>query len=580
MAGKFYEVFMNEQDPSALSFVATAKTESLPPPAGQKPLRYWLKKLFACNPFYLGSAALLLYGCYRVLIDAPFLDLELSRLWFSYSSVSLYELLLVVTAIFLARRQLTYDSTLLFSVENLLVFVPFMLISQAAFIDLPMARAMSLAAAVLAVVRFRALKRCVLDLPGRLFGAVLILLILNMALPLLYRHFGNTKIGIHLDSGPAYVMNEATWLLILPLTLALANFLPWAGRPERRQRHWLPAGLFALWFAATVTHVYCLDYIYEFDLRPELFAPGLWVFTWTFLLYLPTGSAFWIRGLRTGAIILPLLSPLLAAQGIQHTYLILAALNIVAYAIVYTVGSNRDIHRHLLFAALLMFAAGLPLRWVNAVVPHINISDCVIGGIIAYIILLIVCSRNPRLGVLGGFLLGWTLTSVLSSRPDDLYWAFQGGFIFILLHSLRWEDAKHSGAKSVRHVMSVLWVAETFVWMSVGSGSAWMPCLPGVPVLVVYAIAQIRASQWQYPGIPAAAILVILSGPGIVAANHIFSLPAGLLAVIGSFLLFGLGTAAALTRSYWHKSEPALPSGPVKTEPIDPPAPPAPTVNQ
>ena len=36
------------------------------------------------------------------------------------------------------------------------------------------------------------------------------------------------------------------------------------------------------------------------------------------------------------------------------------------------------------------------------------------------------------------------------------------------------------------------------------------------------------------------------------------SAPAGLLAVLGSFLLFGLGTLAALTKHYW-ASAPGLP---------------------
>ena len=44
-------------------------------------------------------------------------------------------MLLVTTAIVLARRRIWYDSTLLVGLENLLVFVPFILISQAALID-------------------------------------------------------------------------------------------------------------------------------------------------------------------------------------------------------------------------------------------------------------------------------------------------------------------------------------------------------------------------------------------------------------------------------------------------------------
>src|SRR6266851_4494953 len=99
-----------------------------------KPLSYWLTRFLACNPFYLVSAALLLYGLYRVSDDPKFLSRETSQLAFNFTSLQFYEAILVATAIFLARRGIWYDSTLLIGLENLLVLVPFILISQAALI--------------------------------------------------------------------------------------------------------------------------------------------------------------------------------------------------------------------------------------------------------------------------------------------------------------------------------------------------------------------------------------------------------------------------------------------------------------
>ena len=75
---------------------------SVPPPSpSPPPFSWWLRKLFASNPFYPASAALLLFGCYRISLDAPLLSGESDRLLFNFSSVQTYEVLLVLVAMFL-----------------------------------------------------------------------------------------------------------------------------------------------------------------------------------------------------------------------------------------------------------------------------------------------------------------------------------------------------------------------------------------------------------------------------------------------------------------------------------------------
>ena len=90
--------------------------------------------LLAGNPFYPLSAALLLYGLYLVSVDPQMFGQELAQLAFNFSSLELYEVLVVVTALLLARRALWYDATVLVLLENLLLLVPFLLISQATFL--------------------------------------------------------------------------------------------------------------------------------------------------------------------------------------------------------------------------------------------------------------------------------------------------------------------------------------------------------------------------------------------------------------------------------------------------------------
>jgi hypothetical protein len=178
-------------------------------------------------------------------------------------------------------------------------------------------------------------------------------------------------------------------------------------------------------------------------------------------------------------------------------------------------------------------------------------------GTLTYLIFLIVRSRNPKLAVLGSILLAWAIAAAFPNHANAIFWAAQGGFVFLLLHSLLWDDPAHTGAKAVRMLGALVWVMQSLVWMDVGQGRLWMPCFTGTVVLTVYVCAQIRSRKWDLPVIPGAAILVMVSGPGASAVEGVRTMPPGLLAVIGSFLLFAVGTVAALTRSHWHKPEPS-----------------------
>src|SRR5687767_1604534 len=92
---------------------------------------FWIKRLLVCNPFFLCSAALLLFAVNRLSSDDKLFVSELQNLLFNFSALQFYEVLVVATAIVLARRKIWYDSALLVALEQGLVLVPFMLISQA-----------------------------------------------------------------------------------------------------------------------------------------------------------------------------------------------------------------------------------------------------------------------------------------------------------------------------------------------------------------------------------------------------------------------------------------------------------------
>ena len=538
-----------------------------PPPPQPRPLSYWLRKLFVCNPFYLVSAALLLFGCYHVSIDAPLFDQETARLTFNFTSVQFYEILVVLTAIFLARRSIWYDSTLLVGLENLLVFVPFIFISQAALIDSNMALELCLVGAAVAVVRFGGLKRhfTQLNLPARSLSIGFIFLALNVALPLLYRHFGETKIGIYIESGPAYVMNECTWLLILPAVLALVNCLPRARAagdllPQHRG---LPLGLYALWLSVTCGHLYALAYIYQFEFCSELFAPVACVLLWSIFRLVPV-KFLWEKYVLT---LLPLGVPLLATSpGGRNTFLLLAALNLAGYVIIALRDRNNRLARHLVIAAGLLLVAGLPTAWLPAVTsatahvpalaPGLAQTECVAVGLVAYLIIWTLLTRSPKLALFGSIIFGGTLMSVFYRHPGAGHWAMQGGFVCLLLHSLRWQDREHPGASLLRLLAGCCWVVQSFAWMNSETGRFWMPFLPAAVVLGTCFACPLHRFEWKKSTVPVAALLAMLSGPVSAAIAGVRTAPVGLLAVCGSFLLFGFGTLAALTRHHWHNSEP------------------------
>src|SRR2546423_1706071 len=147
---------------------AVPESENTPPPLSpsgslEKPITidwgYWARRLLVCNPFFLCSAALLLFGVNRLSIDPSFLKEDESNLFFNYSALQLYGFLVVGTAIILARRKIWYDSALLVVMENGLALVPFMLISQAALLNNKLGVMLALGAVALTAMRAIAIRR-------------------------------------------------------------------------------------------------------------------------------------------------------------------------------------------------------------------------------------------------------------------------------------------------------------------------------------------------------------------------------------------------------------------------------------
>src|SRR6266851_4670402 len=81
----------------------TSPRPSSAPPNGREIMYHWTRRLLACNPAYLISAALLLYGLYRISLGPLFLTKEIAQLSFNFGSLECYEAALVVIAVLLWR---------------------------------------------------------------------------------------------------------------------------------------------------------------------------------------------------------------------------------------------------------------------------------------------------------------------------------------------------------------------------------------------------------------------------------------------------------------------------------------------
>jgi hypothetical protein len=551
-------------DPEAIpEIIAPMTSEEIPPtapPAPPKPIPWgqYMRYLCATNPFYLMSAALLLYGIHRVSADTDAFKAETTQLAFNFGSLQFYEILLIGTAIALARRLIWYDSTLLVGLENALVLVPFMLVTQAALIEQHWVWGFCAAGVALAVVRFGALRRWLraLNLPARALGCGAIVLAINAALPAVFRHLHASKFGTKLAEGAAYAFNEWSWLALLPALIAVANLLP---KPRATgevcaQRRWIPMMFFGFWTAATVTHLYSLGYVYDFDLRHEMVAPGLWALAWTLSFRITDFIEFPKWKLNRALLIAPALAPFVAGLPNSKTTLALAAWNTLGYAIMAVAGTQTRMARNLAIGSVLTMIAATPHGWGGMVVPGFNPAQAVAAAALAGLIIPALLSRNPKLGFLGALAIAVGAGGFVEPASRGANWGVQAGCVFYLLHSLRWTDGLERGLPIVRGIVGATWVLHSYIWLHFGGPDLGLEI---AGALVLGAWLAFRRLRW-IRGLWVVGIMagfVAASSPLDAAGRWMVAAPAGLLAVAGSFTLFAIGTATALTKHRWHGVE-------------------------
>lgn len=526
----------------------------VPPIISDSRHNHWLKQLFVKNPFYLISAGLLLYGIYRLSVDPKVFASEVGQLFFNFGSFQIYELLLVVTAIILARKKIWYDASLLVCLENLFLFIPFILISQALLIQNQIAVIFSCSACALVLARCGGLKKFLTEwtTPTRLFLFGGVLLIMNVVLPLLFRILQERTTALTHDIY-ANEINKWLWIFAAPILLGLINLLP---RPKTSgeiilHKGYFPLLLLAVWTAVTCAHLYCIGYIHELKWEYAFLAPLLWVGAWTFWNRLSDFDFLDSeRDLKTRELLLipTMIATLLAAFSQNwNLFFALNALNCFGYAIIFVRQQNFTALYLTVASAALMFA-GLPVKLLTTFHLQLERDQCFGIALAVYILIYNLLSRNPKIGLVGGLTAG--IFAAIRLHGDTAPWlAFQIGLIFLLAHSLRWEDAKHPSAKETRILVATLWVLHTIFWLY-NQPTALMTTVSCATVLLsLYGVVRLLTGNWAAKIIPIAAILILLTGPVLKLQTLFQNAPAGILAVIGSFVLFGIGTLLAFSRN-------------------------------
>jgi hypothetical protein len=520
----------------------------------------WLKRLFVCNPFYLVSAALLLYGVHRISVDGGLFVAETSQLLFNFSALQIYEVLLALTATLLITRRIWYEATLLVALENMLWVVPFILVSQAAFIAPKIGMIYCAGAVCLMVLRAVWLRYRGGEFApsARMLWCGLPVLIVNAVWPVLYRRFGETKIGVGIPSGAAYDFNEFNWFWLLPMLVAILLLLPRvdADPKESSARRWFPLLWLGFWLAGTSVHLYALGYVYDFDLRREQLAPTVWALAWALHFRLADFLKLPQRAWNIARLFLPVAATTLAlAAAESRVFFYLSALNFVGYGILLLRQREDRLVLQLSLVSFAAMVAALPIDFAPVLAKPLAQTNLVGLAALTYVIVGTLVSRNPMVAILGALATPLAVGIMMPTLGDAMNWAIQAGLVYFLLHSLRWEDDRHIGARAVRWLMAILWVVHGFCWIRGGGNWLNLVTIAGT-VMLIWTLRVWWLRRWELLVIPAAAVLVALCGPANFVFTKVGHAPAGLLYVVGSFALFGVGTLAALTKHRWHKPTP------------------------
>lgn len=548
---------MNPEDPRLTALEDTPCTDrptAVTAPNDPLPWQHWLKLILDGNPFYLLSAALILWATYRLSIDPHFFKREVTQLYFNFGSLQAYEIVLAITAAFLAKRLILYDATLLVCVDNLLVFTPFVLISQAIFLGQPLAAGLGIGGGLLIALRSALIRRSIpgLNAPPVLLASGAAFLAAHAAFPVMFRQIHSQGDAL---SGEGFLFGaiQSTLFWLLPVLAGLPNLLPrptqWGGPAP--QRSWLPQLVMGLWLAATAVHLSAIAYVYDLKWHWWYLIPTCWVAAWTLHNRLGDFAAEVNPTWRKVTMALPMAAAWWAlAAGQTNWFLAATVLNALLFTGLWLGGREPATARQSALVSLVSLVAGMPLEWLEEWHPDGGRGLTIWLAIGLYTLLRTLVRRSPKAGVVGALVVFVGAMVALRSSPESGWWALQCSLLFLLAHSLSWREKQEDGAEAIRWMTAIAWIANS--WF-LPTDAAWTlrTTVWGGALLILSAYAWLSwyRRTWQPWCLPMAAGLVLAVYPGRWLRGDFQAIPAGLLGLMAGFVVFGLGTVLAVWRS-------------------------------
>jgi hypothetical protein len=255
------------------------------------------------------------------------------------------------------------------------------------------------------------------------------------------------------------------------------------------QRSWLPLGLATIWITVSAVHLWCIGYIYDLVWGISLVVPLLWVAAWTLYNRLSDFTSSPPTQGRTALLVPPILTTLLGvSDGATSIVLVLAALNAIVYAGIYLLHRDNRVAFHFLLISLATVAAAMPESFGKILLPHYSRELCITGAILGYVILRAILSSNPLTALGGAAAVTCVANYLLGHFSQGPELSFQFGLVFLLVHSLVWQNTHHSAADALRILAALGWIAHSFVWIQEGPVTAgWTVSAPSGPMFMATA---------------------------------------------------------------------------------------------